>query len=108
MFPRQETHNALTAPFGNKHYMLPNAEINPLAPDESGATSLNRAETNSLDSNPSYKERLNRWAIVRIEPTETCIVARFRSHSDADGHLQLLRQKFSGDKFAIVFEKSPF
>lgn len=105
MFPRQETHNALTAPFGNKHYMLPNAEINPLAPDESGATPPAAAEPTALEPNASYKDRLNRWAIARIDPTETCIVARFRSHSDADGHLQFLRQKFPTDKFTIVFEK---
>ncbi|MDX2244039.1 MAG: hypothetical protein NW224_25460 [Leptolyngbyaceae cyanobacterium bins.302] len=87
--------------------MLPNAEINPLAPDQSGATSLNLAESNSSESRSSYKNRLNRWAIVRTESTETHVVARFRSHSDADGHLQLLRQKFSDEEFTIVFEKQP-
>lgn len=87
--------------------MLPNAEINPLASDQSGTTSLNATESDSLEPRSSYKNRLNRWAIVRLESTETRSVARFRSHSDADGHLQLLRQKFPNEKFMIVFEKQP-
>jgi hypothetical protein len=52
-----------------------------------------------------YKERLNTWAIARQLPDEErVIVARFRSRSDADGHLQRLRQLTPSADFELVFD----
>lgn len=88
--------------------MLTNAEINPLASDETpppGMPAHGASESDAL----SYRDRLNRWAIARIDAPQTqVIVARFRSHSDAEGHLRFLRQKFPVEKFIIVFEKQGF
>ncbi|MBH8574436.1 hypothetical protein I8752_15680 [Nostocaceae cyanobacterium CENA369] len=53
----------------------------------------------------AYKERLNSWAIARLLPDmQRVIVARFRSRSDADGHLQRLRQLIPGAYFVLVFD----
>lgn len=49
-----------------------------------------------------YKARLYRWAIARIHNHQQEIVARFRSRSDADGHLQLLRQRDRAGTLVIV------
>jgi hypothetical protein len=58
-------------------------------------------ETNRV----SYKERLNNWAIARLLPNmQHTIVGRFRSRSDADGHLQCLRQLMPDDSFVVVFD----
>ncbi|MBF2009091.1 MAG: hypothetical protein IGS49_27520 [Chlorogloeopsis fritschii C42_A2020_084] len=53
----------------------------------------------------AYKKRLNAWAIVRVLPDmQRVLVARFRSRSDADGHLQRLRQLSPDTDFMIVFD----
>ncbi|AFY50562.1 hypothetical protein Nos7524_4825 [Nostoc sp. PCC 7524] len=53
----------------------------------------------------TYKERLNPWAITRLLPDmQRVTVARFRSRSDADGHLQLLRQLIPDGIFTVVFD----
>lgn len=53
----------------------------------------------------SYKERLNPWTIVRILPnTERVNVSRFRSRSDADGHLKFLRQQIPNAAFEVIFD----
>ena len=58
-------------------------------------------ETNRV----SYKERLNNWAIARLLPNmQHTIVGRFRSRSDADGHLQCLRQLMPDVSFVVVFD----
>lgn len=52
-----------------------------------------------------YKERLNSWAIARLlADMQRVIVARFRSRSDADGHLQRLRQLIPDAYFVLVFD----
>jgi hypothetical protein len=52
-----------------------------------------------------YKSRLNSWAIARLLPdTQQEIAARFRSRSDADGHLQLLRKLTPSANFLLVFD----
>lgn len=52
----------------------------------------------------SYKERLNNWAIARLLPNmQHTIVGRFRSRSDANGHLQCLRQLMPDACFEVVF-----
>jgi hypothetical protein len=53
----------------------------------------------------AYKERLNNWAIARLLPDmQRVIVARFRSRSDAEGHMQLLRQLIPDACFVVVFD----
>ena len=56
----------------------------------------------------TYKERLTPWTIVRSLPDmQNTIVARFRSRSDADGHLQFLRQQLPNVSFNVVFDCQP-
>lgn len=53
----------------------------------------------------AYKERLNSWVIARLLPDmQRVIVARFRNRSDADGHLQRLRQLIPDACFVLVFD----
>ena len=53
----------------------------------------------------AYKERLNPWAITRLLPDmQRVTVARFRTRSDADGHLQRLRQLIPDASFMVVFD----
>jgi hypothetical protein len=53
----------------------------------------------------AYKERLNNWAIARLLPNmQRVIVARFRSRSDAEGHMQLLGQLIPDACFVVVFD----
>jgi hypothetical protein len=54
---------------------------------------------------PDYRERLTPWAIVRLLPNMQRLVAgRFRTRSDADGHLQFLRQHIPQGDFIVVFD----
>lgn len=55
---------------------------------------------------PSYRDRyLNQWAIVCLLPgMQRTIVQRFHSRSNADGHLQVLRQKMPEHEFIVVFD----
>ncbi|BDA68255.1 hypothetical protein CAL7716_024210 [Calothrix sp. PCC 7716] len=53
----------------------------------------------------NYKKRLNSWAIARMLPDmKREIVARFRSRSDADGHMQLLLRVTPDANFMLVFD----
>ncbi|MBD2200289.1 MULTISPECIES: SPOR domain-containing protein [Calothrix] len=53
----------------------------------------------------AYQERLNPWAITRLLPDmQRVTVARFRTRSDADGHLQRLRQLIPDASFMVVFD----
>lgn len=53
----------------------------------------------------AYKERLNSWIVARLFPDmQRVTVARFRSRSDADGHLQSLRQLIPDANFVVVFD----
>ncbi|AFZ03099.1 hypothetical protein [Calothrix sp. PCC 6303] len=69
--------------------------------------------TQKLNSNHSgseaeaiaYKKRLNSWAIAKLIPgMQREIVARFRSRSDADGHMQLLSRMTPDASFMLVFD----
>ncbi|PAX59470.1 hypothetical protein [Brunnivagina elsteri] len=63
--------------------------------------------TSHLEQNieQTYKKRLNSWAIARLLPDmKREIVARFRSRSDADGHLQLLLRVTPEAKLMLVFD----
>ncbi|MFE4104829.1 hypothetical protein [Almyronema epifaneia] len=53
----------------------------------------------------TYQTRLYHWAIARlIPPVRWVIIGRCRNRSDADGHLQLLRQRLPHVRFEIVFD----
>jgi hypothetical protein len=53
----------------------------------------------------TYKDRLNCWAIARLLPNQQwIIVARFRSRSDADGHLEFLSKMIPQAQFKVVFD----
>jgi hypothetical protein len=53
----------------------------------------------------AYKKRLNSWAIAKLLPDmQREIVARFRSRSDADGHMQLLSRMTPDANFMLVFD----
>jgi hypothetical protein len=56
----------------------------------------------------AYLKQLNPWAIARLLPNcQRTIVGRFRSRSDADGHLQCLRQLIPHASFVVVFDLQP-
>ena len=51
-----------------------------------------------------YKEQLNRWVVVRLLPNmQRLTVGQFRTRSDADGHLQILRRLIPNAKFVVMF-----
>ncbi|NJL40103.1 MAG: hypothetical protein HC840_20345 [Leptolyngbyaceae cyanobacterium RM2_2_4] len=53
----------------------------------------------------TYRERLTCWAVVRLLPNmQRIVVARFRSRSDADGHLQVLQRMLPMAQFRVVFD----
>lgn len=58
----------------------------------------------------SYRDRLNHWAVVRLSPAtqinavQKNIVARFRSRSDAEGHLRFLRSSMPEGNFLVSFD----
>jgi hypothetical protein len=45
------------------------------------------------------------WAVARQLPSlKWVIIGRYRSRSDADGHLQLCRRRVRNIEFKVVFE----
>lgn len=53
----------------------------------------------------TYKDKLFPWCIINPRPgLHTRIVGRFRSRSDAEGHLQLLRRLIPHLHFEIMFD----
>ncbi|EAW37542.1 MULTISPECIES: hypothetical protein [Lyngbya] len=64
---------------------------------------------NNVTSNPevsAYRDRLNTWAIARLLPDlEQTVVARFRSRSNAEGHLKRLKQLSPQASFVLVFDR---
>ncbi|HSF73573.1 MAG TPA: hypothetical protein VLA84_07215 [Microcoleus sp.] len=52
----------------------------------------------------TYKECLKPWAVARVLPNlQWAIVGRYRNRSDADGHLQLWRQRVPNIRLKVVF-----
>ena len=52
-----------------------------------------------------YRDRLNRWLVVRLLPNmQRSVVARCRNCSDADGYLHILRQLMPDATFIVVFD----
>ncbi len=51
-----------------------------------------------------YKERLNAWVLVRLLPNmQRITVGQFRTRSDADGYLEILRRLIPNAKFVVMF-----
>ncbi|MGL5064800.1 MAG: hypothetical protein ACRC62_32880 [Microcoleus sp.] len=51
-----------------------------------------------------YKDRLNKWLVVRLLPNmQRITVAQFFKHSDADGYLRIIRQLIPNAQFVVVF-----
>jgi len=52
-----------------------------------------------------YRDRLNRWLVVRLLPNmQRIVVARCRNGSDADGYLRTLRRLIPDGTFIVVFD----
>jgi hypothetical protein len=81
--------------------MLPNVESNTLA-------SFSDAIADS-ESPKTYKDRLKRWAIARMmEEKQLTIVDRFRSRSDADGHLRVFQQRYPTATFVVIADHQDY
>ncbi len=53
----------------------------------------------------AYKHCLKPWAVARLLPNlKWVIIDRYRSASDANGHLLLLRQRVPSIQFKVVFD----
>jgi hypothetical protein len=59
-----------------------------------------------LTGEPSvYYQRLHPWCIVcQIPPMRSLTVARFRKRSEAEAHLQILRQLTPNARYLILFD----
>jgi hypothetical protein len=56
----------------------------------------------------AYQKRLYPWAFAKLMPSmQRAIVGRFRSRSDAEGHLLRLRQLMPQATLVIVFDLQP-
>jgi hypothetical protein len=56
----------------------------------------------------TYKTQLFPWCIIRPQPNmKQTIVARFRRRSDAEAHLQILRQLLPAAPHTIIFDITP-
>ncbi len=52
-----------------------------------------------------YKPRLNSWIIVSLLPyLQRSVVGRFRSWSDADGQIRILRQLLPEARLIVVLD----
>ena len=87
---------------------------------DSDAPVLNASVSNTPTL--TYRDRLNHWAVVRLLPDsqenvvqkntvaqknnvlQKNIVARFRSRSDAEGHLRFLRSSTPEGDFLVSFD----
>ncbi|KKD39042.1 MAG: hypothetical protein WAN66_18605 [Limnoraphis robusta] len=59
----------------------------------------------SKSSAVSYRDRLNPWTITRLLPNlERTVIGRFRSRSNAEGHLQHLKQVLPKASFTLAFD----
>ena len=68
-----------------------------------GSGSNLRMETSYI---MTYKQSLKPWAVARLLPQgKWVIIGRYRSASDANGHLQLLRLRVPNLQFKVVFDQ---
>ena len=56
-----------------------------------------------------YKERLTPWMLVRLLPNmQRLTVGLFRTRSDAEGHLQILRRLIPQAQYVVMFNPDVF
>ncbi|NJL01320.1 MAG: hypothetical protein HC910_12460 [Spirulinaceae cyanobacterium SM2_1_0] len=56
----------------------------------------------------SYRNCLKVWAVVRLLPRmQRAIVARYKSESDALGHVETLRRLQPGAQYRVIFDLPP-
>ena len=52
-----------------------------------------------------YEKGLKPWIVVRLLPNlQRTVVGRFRSWSDTDGHLRVLKQLLPGVRLTVIFD----
>ncbi|PSB45695.1 hypothetical protein C7B67_21125 [filamentous cyanobacterium Phorm 6] len=52
-----------------------------------------------------YEKRIKPWIVVRLLPNlQRTVVGRFRSWSDADGHLRVLKQLLPAARLTVIFD----
>ncbi|MGF1536117.1 MAG: hypothetical protein ACFB4J_06475 [Elainellaceae cyanobacterium] len=57
------------------------------------------------DSCSQYRQRLKQWAVVRQLPNmQSAVLTRFRTRSDADGHMTFLRRQVPQGQFQVIFD----
>ncbi|WP_232224126.1 hypothetical protein [Mastigocladopsis repens] len=53
----------------------------------------------------TYRTALAPWAVVRwFSPTQRIVISRFRSRSDADGHLAVLQRHIPDADLRVIVE----
>ena len=56
-----------------------------------------------------YKERLTPWMLVRLLPNmQRLTVGLFRTRSDPEGHLQILRRLIPQAQYVVMFNPDVF
>lgn len=56
-----------------------------------------------------YKQRLYPWVLVRLLPKmQHAVVGQFRTRSDVEGHLTILRHLIPNGKFVAIFNPNWF
>ncbi len=62
---------------------------------------INKGDTSIMP----YEKRLSPWIIVRLLPNlQRTVVGRFRSLSDADGHLRVLKGLLPNARLTVIFD----
>jgi hypothetical protein len=76
------------------------------SPTLSEGTGLALAPINKGDTTiMGYEKRLKPWIVVRLLPNlQRVVMGRFRSWSDADGHLRVLKQLLPAAKLTLIFD----
>jgi hypothetical protein len=68
---------------------------------------MKRGSSRRLKRKPgkTYQTLLKPWAVIRwLSPIQRTVVVRFRSRSDADGHVSILRQLMPHAQFEVIFD----
>ena len=56
-------------------------------------------------SNQVYQQQLNPWCIIRHLPKmQRVVVGRFRSWSDAEGHVRVLESLVPDASYSVIFD----